>query len=516
MDENTPTSAPDPERGPENGPGETGAEPLEALEPAPPTAQTDSQDLPPAAPAETVPPPPAFSPWIDVSAGSETSAAAGETPPGMEPSFPPSAAWAPGATWSAAGSAPEPPLPPTAPGEGGPGEPTIPSAAWAPTPPANGGTGSGASRSRAGSKIAAVAAAAALVGALIGGGVVAATDHNGGTKTIIEQSASTAPSRPASIIQSPGDIQAILQKVGPAVVRIDVVINSGGFGGSEQGVGTGFIISPDGRIATNAHVVSDASSVTVKLADGQQLKAKVLGVSTQSDLAVIKVDASNLPTVQFGNSDALEVGDQVVAIGNALGIEGAPTVTSGIVSGVNRILQEPGSNSNPNGVDIPNTIQTDAAINPGNSGGPLVDANGQVVGINTAIADPSQSNNIGFAIAINEAKPAIAALSNGKQPQLAFLGVGTEPITSSLVSRENLSVNQGAYVADVTSGSAASRAGIKVGDVIVKIDGTAVTTTDDVINAVRAHVPGDKVTITVNRKGQEQTFSVVLGSKPNA
>ncbi|MCU1429758.1 MAG: trypsin-like serine protease with C-terminal domain, partial [Actinomycetia bacterium] len=454
-------------------------------------------------PLETLetPPPPAFSPWSDVGAGSFTSEAAGQNAPAAEPPY-------------AATERTEPPYAATE-----RMDPPVPSAAWTPAPPPRGRSdaGDGGGRTGLGGKAAAIAAAAALIGALVGGGIVAATDNNGGTKTIIEQSGGTAPSRPASVISSPGDIQSILQKVKPAVVRVNVTVNSSGFGGgSGQGVGTGFIVSSDGRIVTNAHVVADATSVTVKLADGQDLKGRVLGASTASDLAVVKVNAKNLPTVQLGNSDALQVGDQVVAIGNALGIEGAPTVTSGIVSGLNRVLQEPGTNANPNGVDIPNTIQTDAAINPGNSGGPLLDANGNVIGINTAIADPSQSNNIGFAIAINEAKPAITSLSQGKQPRLAFLGVGTTPLTSALVSRQHLSVHQGAYVANVSNNSAADRGGIKVGDVIVKINGNAVTSDEDVINAVRRLTPGTTVAITVNRKGAEKTFTVTLGSKPTA
>jgi S1-C subfamily serine protease len=324
------------------------------------------------------------------------------------------------------------------------------------------------------------------------------------------------------VIQPAGDIQAILRKVGPAVVRINVTINGGGSGdsssgsgGTEQGVGTGFIISSDGRIVTNAHVVENATSVQVQLAGGRLVTAHVLGASTTSDLAVIKIDGQNLPTVELGDSNDLVVGDQVVAIGNALGLEGAPTVTSGIVSGLHRVLQEPPSSSQPQGVNIPNTIQTDAAINPGNSGGPLVDASGKVIGINTAIADPSQSNNIGFAIEITPVKPVIAALSVGKQPNLAFLGVGTEAVTSDLATQQHLSVNEGAYVANVSTGSAAARGGIHVGDVIVSIDGQNVTSDDDVINVVRRHNPGDTIPVTVNRGGKIVTVTVTLQSKPS-
>jgi S1-C subfamily serine protease len=357
----------------------------------------------------------------------------------------------------------------------------------------------------------------ALVGALAAGGIVAARSHTT-TRTVIEAPAgSDSQNRNASVIQRPGDIASILAKVRPSVVRIDVTINSSndtsnpfGSGGSgqEQGVGTGFIISSDGYIATNAHVVANATSVQVKLDGGQEVAGHVVGASTQSDLAVVKINGKNLPVAELGDSDALEVGDQVVAIGNALGLEGEPTVTSGIVSGVDRVLQEP------NGTNIPNCLQTDASINPGNSGGPLVNGSGQVIGINTAIADPSQSNNIGFAISINQAKTVITALQAGKQPQLAFLGISTETVgPGSQDVPSNLSVTQGAYVTSVASGSAAGKAGIRQGDVVVRIDNQAVTTSDDVINLVRRHAPGDKMTVVVNRNGTEKTFTVTLQTR---
>jgi S1-C subfamily serine protease len=457
--------------------------------------------------ATPTPPPPPFG---------EPTATQGAVPPGSPE--PPGWGWnAPGATWSAASTPPPYGTEPDGPEPTSPGEPTIPSAAWVPAPPPRSTVGSGGSHERASGMRTAIAAAVvgAVVGALAAGGIVAAVDDNGNTRTIVEAPATNANARPAAVIQSPGDIQAILAKVTPAVVRINVTINSG-FNGSEQGVGTGFIIDSDGVIVTNAHVVENADSVVVQLSNGRQVNGRVLGASSESDLAVVKIDGKNLPTVQLGNSDNLEVGDQVVAIGNALGLEGAPTVTSGIVSGLNRVLQEPASNGNPDGVQIPNTIQTDAAINPGNSGGPLVDANGDVIGINTAIANPSESNNVGFAIAITPAKPVIDSLRNGQQPHLAFLGVGTQAVTSDVKDQFNLRVDQGAYVTSVSNGSAADSAGIRQGDVITKVAGKAVTSSEDVINAVRAHAPGDKISVTVNRNGTQKTVQVTLRARPNA
>jgi S1-C subfamily serine protease len=474
----------------------------EPTETTPAAAEDDLEPLPPA---------PAPTPWGDVTPGSQTAAAAGETPPAAEPTVPPAATWnqqgggwpsaptgaAAGAGWGAPHNA---------------GDPTVPSAPWAPAPshaPANGGA-----RGGGGMRAALIGGiCGALIGALAAGGIVAATEHNN-TRTVIEQPANAPAARTASVIQRAGDIAQILAKVRPAVVRIDVTISGGNSGGlgfgntPQQGVGTGFIISPDGYIVTNAHVVENATSVRVRLDGGNEPTGHVVGKSIVSDLAVVKIDGKNLPTVTLGDSDSLQVGDQVVAIGNALGLEGEPTVTSGIVSGLDRVLQEP------NGTNIPNTIQTDASINPGNSGGPLLDAAGQVVGINTAIADPSSSNNIGFAISINEAKSVIDALRKGQQPQLAFLGVGTETVApDSPDLPSNLPVSQGAYVTSVSPGSAAASAGLKVGDVIVRVDNTVVNTSDDVINLVRRHAPGDKISVTVNRGGTEKTVSVTLRSR---
>jgi S1-C subfamily serine protease len=284
----------------------------------------------------------------------------------------------------------------------------------------------------------------------------------------------------------------------------------GGFGRTGQGVGTGFVIGSDGVIVTNAHVVDGADEVRVQLDGGQEVEGRVVGAAEQFDLAVVKIDGRNLPTVELGDSDSLQVGDQVVAIGNALGLEGEPTVTSGIVSGLDRVLQEP------NGVSIANTIQTDAAINPGNSGGPLVDANGRVVGINTAIANPSESNNIGFAIAITPAESVIEQLRAGEEPEVAFLGVASRAVTGTLREEEDLEVDQGAFVTSVEPGTAAADAGIRAGDVIVSVDGTAVTSAEDVINAVRRRTPGDAITLVIDRDGDRRTVEVTLGARPDA
>jgi putative serine protease PepD len=345
--------------------------------------------------------------------------------------------------------------------------------------------------------------AGALVGALIAGGLVVAFDDDPQPQPVRTQSEATDGSaRPANVIVEPGDIRSILDAARPAVVRIDV----GGPNGVE-GTGTGFIVDSSGVIVTNAHVVADSDTVMVHLADGSALTGDVVGADTRLDLAVVQVDKTGLPTLELGNSDDLQVGDAVVAIGNALGLsEGSgATVTTGIISGLDRVV-DVGSET------LFNAIQTDAAINPGNSGGPLVDANGRVIGINTAIASPQTSNNVGFAISISSAKLVIDDLRAGREPQIAFLGVTSEPLTPDAANE--LGVEQGAVVAEVSSSSAAADAGIQRGDVIVEIAGTKVDSVEDVASAVRKHRPGDEIDVVIVRDGSQQTVKVTLGERP--
>ena len=195
----------------------------------------------------------------------------------------------------------------------------------------------------------------------------------------------------------------------------------------------------------------------------------------------------------------------MVAIGNALGIAGSPTVTTGIVSGLGRTVGIAGTET------LVDAIQTDAAINPGNSGGPLVDINGRVIGMNTAIADPGSANNVGFAISISSAKPVIDALRAGRKPQIAFMGVQTETVTPSLVAQAHLVAKVGAYVALVSAGQGAARAGVRRGDVMIVVDGRRVTSNNDVLRIVREHRPGDKLSVIVRRGSAQKTLVVTLG-----
>jgi S1-C subfamily serine protease len=223
---------------------------------------------------------------------------------------------------------------------------------------------------------------------------------------------------------------------------------------------------------------------------------------------LLKIDAKDLPVAPLGDSDVLEVGEWVVAIGEPYGLQS--TVTAGIVSAKGRRGDALGG-INQGYWDF---IQTDAAINPGNSGGPLVNAQGQVIGINTAIANPSEAQNIGFAIPVSAAKPIIDDLQNGRKP--AFLGVATVTVTPAIAKERNLSVEQGALVSNVTSGSPADDAGIKNGDVITSISGNTVKTEQDVQTFVREHRPGEQVPVVVNRNGSSKTLQATLTTRPDA
>ena len=208
------------------------------------------------------------------------------------------------------------------------------------------------------------------------------------------------------------DVKAVLAAVAPSVVQIEIQTEDAVFGGGGQG--TGFIISPDGQVVTNAHVVENAVTIKVMLSDGTVKPAELVQKDPTRDLAVLKIQGDNLPSARLGNSAEVEVGDEVLAIGNALGLGDTPTVTTGIVSALDRQLQLAGNR-------LTRLIQTDAAINPGNSGGPLVNANGEVIGVNTAIA--GNAEGIGFAISIDHARPVIETLQTGEVPKRPLLGV---------------------------------------------------------------------------------------------
>jgi S1-C subfamily serine protease len=284
-----------------------------------------------------------------------------------------------------------------------------------------------------------------------------------------------------------------------------VAISTAGFG--RRGAATGIILDSDGHILTNAHVVVDAESIEVLVSDGRPpLSAKVVGQDELSDIAVLDVDASDLVAATLGDSDELLVGDTVIAVGNALALPGGPTVTEGIVSALNRIIEtETG--------DLENLIQTDAAINPGNSGGPLLDAAGRVVGMNTAGA--ANAENIGFAISITPARLIVDQLISTGRVVRAFLGVTMGDLTPEAAGRLGLDVEGGALVIEVAPGTPAERAGIRLDDLIVQAAGEEVDEVRDVLKAIRSRKPGDRLELVVLREGKRQSLSAVLVERPS-
>lgn len=291
-------------------------------------------------------------------------------------------------------------------------------------------------------------------------------------------------------------ITTVAEAVGPAVVGIN---NKGEtfWGDIEQGSGSGIIFEPNGYIVTNYHVISGASKVTVKLSTGKVFPAKLVAADKRSDLAVIKIDATNLPVAKFGDSSKVRVGDLAIAIGNPLGEEFAGSVTSGIISALNREMQYDGA--------IYKVLQTDAAINPGNSGGALCNENGEVIGINSLkIGSEANAEGMGFAIASNEAKSIIDSLMNYGKVKRPALGV-----TGQAVSYKNGEV-KGFYVSEVIEGSGASKAGIKPTDIITEVDKTKINSYEDLAGVLDNHKIGDTISIKIWRSGNTITKNLIL------
>ena len=312
-------------------------------------------------------------------------------------------------------------------------------------------------------------------------------------------------------------IPRLVEEVQPSVVSIDVK----GQGSEDQG--TGMIISSDGLVVTNNHVIAAADpsgTITVtRTGSTKALSATLIGTNPVDDVALIRINnVSKLPTVTFGNSNALLVGDSVVAIGNALGLAaGTPTVTNGIVSALGRTVTASSSSATET---LNNKIQTDAAINPGNSGGPLLDAQGDVIGMNTAVAgtlaDGTSAQHIGFAIPVATIESLLTSLKAGQSvvSHGAFMGVEISSMNPTLQAEYNFSVSSGAVVMSVVPDSGAARGGLKQGDVIVAIDATAITSAQDVTSVLSALRPGDVITVKIVRGTTRLTKSVTLSTNP--
>ncbi|MEW9082065.1 MAG: trypsin-like peptidase domain-containing protein [Caldanaerobacter subterraneus] len=370
--------------------------------------------------------------------------------------------------------------------------------------------------------------AVALIAAIIGGGVTGAVmkyygaQNDASTQVVTRYLPLDATSSDESGILNL--IPNIYKIVSPAVVEIDTSTAYRSGYRTEyvpKGSGSGFIISTDGYIVTNNHVIEGASKITVKLLDGRSADAKLIGKDPRTDLAVLKINLPNLPVVKLGDSSKLQPGELAIAIGNPLGDSFAGTVTAGIISGLNRNLQ---SDYGP--VKL---IQTDAAINPGNSGGPLVNSKAEVIGITSvkltsigpSIQDPfglfqGQSTPVegmGFAIPINEAKPIIEQLIKHGYVERPMMGIGAQTITPQDAAQYNLPV--GVYVVQVQPGSGAEKAGIQPGDVIIKADGKQIKSFEDLQSVINSHKVGDVINVTIWRNGRTFTVPVKLQSSAN-
>ncbi|NLO89941.1 MAG: PDZ domain-containing protein [Clostridia bacterium] len=314
-------------------------------------------------------------------------------------------------------------------------------------------------------------------------------------------------------LEGKSPVVAVAQKVGPAVVGITNFKGRNFFMETVESSGTGFIIDGEkGYIVTNNHVVAGARRLLVSLSEDEQYSAQIVGQDSRTDLAVIKISTNKkLPQVELGDSSKLQVGEGVVAIGNPLGREFARSVTTGVVSALNREITLSTSSGGPE-ITL-NLIQTDAAINPGNSGGPLVNMQGQVVGINSVKIAQEGVEGMGFAIPIDDAKPIIQEIINRGYVSRPFIGIyNFREITEEMSEWYN--IPRGIYVGGVVPGSPAQKAGIQSGDIIIEFDGKRITTYAELDEALSKHKVGDKVKISVVRDGKRREFNLTLGEMP--
>jgi S1-C subfamily serine protease len=382
-----------------------------------------------------------------------------------------------------------------------------------------GASGTGSRRSGGASLIAAALLSAILAsgGTVLALNAAGALDRPVATSPAAAQGTNAGALQPVTIDESSATI-AVASKVSPAVVRITVTgsPDSGDLGViPATGVGSGVIFNSNGWVLTNHHVVEGGQKFDVELKDGRILSGTVYGIDTLTDLAIVKVDATDLPTAAIGESDALKVGELVVAIGSPLGTY-SNSVTSGIVSAKGRSITTTGNQA------LTNLIQTDAAINPGNSGGPLLDAGGNVIGINTAIA--SNSNGIGFAIPIDIARPIMAQAVAGQPLSRPYMGIHFVSITRQIADEQKLPVRVGALVGGrdangqpvtgVEAGKPADLGGVKDGDIIQSINGKTIDEEHPLDATLAQFSPGDEVSVQVLRDGKTMTLQVTLGTRP--
>jgi putative serine protease PepD len=381
--------------------------------------------------------------------------------------------------------------------------PPPPPSFQAPLPPA-------APKKKAGkvAGILAVLVAVGLIAAAVGTAVTGDEEANDSpvtTQTTLQSSSPIVTAAPSSNGEAKTAVGEAVKVIGPSVVTITSDV-SNGMGGNGQSAGTGIIITPEGEIVTNNHVVEGATAIMVRLA-GQvdPVPATLLAADPSNDLALIKINGQDLPAATFADSNTIAVGDPVVAMGYALALDGEPTVTSGIISALNRTLAIDAE------VSLDGLIQTDTAISSGNSGGPLVNLDGQVVGINTAVARDDMSsaaNNVGFAISVTEILDVLDWLrsnTDGSVRVSGFLGV-------TIASRND--GGQGAVIQTIAPGSPASTAGLKVGDIVLEVDGQPISGQVGLVAAIRDASPGDEVTIKFERGGSMETALATLTDRP--
>ncbi len=317
-------------------------------------------------------------------------------------------------------------------------------------------------------------------------------------------------------------IKEVTQLIKPAVVQItNEQVQVDQFNQPftvPAGVGSGVIYDAKGYVLTNNHVIEGADQLLVTLPDGRSFKATLTGADPLTDLAVLKINGSNLPVAPLGNSAQLQVGDWVVAIGNALALNGGPTVTAGVASALGRSVQEPVDASGQPGPYLFDVIQTSAPINPGNSGGPLVNLEGQVVGIDTLVAGEAgpgvQAQGIGFAIGINTAKPIADQLVATGQVIHPYLGIDYIPLTPAIAAHLGITQQTGVVVGDVAADAPAAHAGLQRDDVIAAIDGQQLQGDSDLARTVDQHKPGDTLTLTVVRDSHTLSVKVTLATRP--
>jgi len=348
------------------------------------------------------------------------------------------------------------------------------------------------------SRIPSIGIRLALVMALVAGGAGAAVDR------LFTSHNTNLVSTHSSISRAPDSIAGIAARVSPSVVSIDAQTPQGG------DTGSGFFIQSDGTILTNNHVIEGAvtsgGSITVNLVNGKSYPATVMGRDGSYDLAVLKIDVTDAPALQLGNSDTIQVGDPVIAIGSPLGLAG--TVTSGIISAKDRPVTSGGGTGQNSFI---NALQTDAAINPGNSGGPLVDANGAVIGVNSAIASlgsnfASQSGSIGlgFAIPINQAKKTAEQIIKTGKATYPIMGISVDTTFSGTGARIT-TLGSG-----ILAGGPAAKAGLRAGDIIIELDGKSIANSDELVVAIRSHNVGDRVTVKYLRGSLTLSASITL------